>query len=348
MAKNAVATVSEPKLPTTQPVIKQGTTAIAVYAPAEIEMYDVDAPESKPTTDTNRAIPIIRVLQSNSPQVADPRDGGIAGAKAGTFFNNVTQEIFDGRDTGLYFIPVRKHRMVVEYLKRDPDGSGGGFVAAYEPENPIVRNAWARRREELGADPDAPIFGKVPNGIDEETKREKELVDTYYIDGIFIVPNEDGTFPGQYGVNFRGSMAFQSSFIPTFNSWDEKRKNQKYPVRVNGKISMVEPVMWTTVWFMRTAQKKKGKNAWMIPQIVLAARDENGMELDYKQSRLPRKFEDGTDNPLYFAAMDFNVELLEGSANLDFKGDTAEGGGETASNPQDDIPIGDSRFDDMN
>lgn len=310
-----------------QPSTVSSTRAMIINPPAEIETFDVDANETISNDGgSNRQVPIIRVLQSNSPQVADPRDGGIPGAKNGSFFNTVTREVFDGRDIGLFMIPVHKHRMVVEYMKRDEDGRGGGFVNAYEPENPIVAEAWDRRRAELGMDPGKPIFGKIPNGETDDGK-PLELVDTYYIDSIFVVPNDDGSYPGHFGMWFYGSMAFQSTFIPSYNSWDERRKTHKY--LINGKMS--EPALWTTIWRLRTSLKKRSATQqWMIPNLTLAAIKDDGTEDDYRNSRLPRKFEDGTENPLYRAAVDFNVALLEGAATLDLSKDTADESGATA------------------
>ena len=343
--QTTVAVVDKETLPSrsaapAMPATRPGNRAMVIVPPSEIETYDVDVNET-PIERDQRAIPILRILQSNSPQVADPADGGIAGAKEGYIFNTTTLEVFEGRNQGLYMIPVRVNHMVIEYVKREKDGSGGGFLNAYEPENPIVRRALERRRADLGVDPSTPVFGKIPNGVVEDQDsphkgKERELVDTWYIDGIFVVPNEDGSFPGHFGMHFRASLAFQSSFIPVFNSWDAKRKNQKYLVR--GK--MQEPALWTTVWRLTTVTKPKGQLKWKIPNLTLGTDPETGVELDYRDCRLPRKFDDGSDNPLYLAAIDLNVELQEGSARLDFSKDANDAAGEASANGgnDDDIP----------
>lgn len=314
--------------PTAPPMVP-GTRAMTIVPPTQMESYDVDANETASNADgaNARNVPILRVLQSNSPQVADPRDGGIPGARSGSFYNIVTREVFEARDLGLFMIPVRKHRKVVEYVARNDDNPTGGFLNVYEPENPIVLRAWDERRRELGRDPSQPIFGKVPNGVVEDDGpfkgRLKELVDTYYVDSLFIVPNEDGSYPAHFGVYFRSSMAFQSSFIPVYNSWDERRRNQKYPI--NG--AMREPALWTTVWRMRSVQspKSRGTVKWMVPTLTLGMTDpESGVEMDYRDCRLPRRFADGSDNPLYNAAVDFHEELESGGATLDLAKDTGD------------------------
>lgn len=346
--ETALAVVDKSNLPSrsaapAMPPTRPGNRAMVIVPPEEIETFDVDVVEGAPVERDNRAIPIMRILQANSPEIKAVDDGGIPGAVEGSFLNVTTKEVFEGRKHGLFIIPVRKNHMVIEYAKRDPNGGGGGFLNAYEPENPIVRKALERRRAELGTDSSTPIFGKIPNGIVEDADsphkgKERELVDTWYIDGIFVIPNEDGSFPGHFGMSFRASLAFQSSFIPVFNSWDERRKNQKYPV--NGK--MVEPAMWTTVWRLRSVTKPKGTLKWKIPNLVLGMTEENGQEMDYRDCRLPRKFDDSSDNPLYLAAVDLNVELQEGSARLDFNKDVGQAEGAVDrddNNNANDIPF---------
>jgi hypothetical protein len=52
------------------------------------------------------------------------------------FFNNVTEEIFDGRNTGLDVIPCFYERKYVEW--RDRDNGGGGYVADHDIDSNIL------------------------------------------------------------------------------------------------------------------------------------------------------------------------------------------------------------------
>lgn len=81
------------------------------------------------------AVPYLYVLQTNSPQVNPDSDSYIEGAKAGMFFNNVTNEIYDGRNEGLIVIPCAYERKYVEWVPRD---SGGGYVADHDIESGIL------------------------------------------------------------------------------------------------------------------------------------------------------------------------------------------------------------------
>lgn len=90
------------------------------------------------------AIPFIRILAQLSPQV-NKRDGAyIPGAEPGMLLNTVTGEIFDG-EKGLEVIPCFYSRQYVEWKPRT---SGGGYVASYEVDNPIVNKTTRNERGE--------------------------------------------------------------------------------------------------------------------------------------------------------------------------------------------------------
>lgn len=81
------------------------------------------------------AVPYLYVLQTNSPQVNPDSDSYIEGAKAGMFFNNVSNEVYDGRNEGLVVIPCAYERKYVEWVPRD---SGGGYVADHDIDSGIL------------------------------------------------------------------------------------------------------------------------------------------------------------------------------------------------------------------
>lgn len=81
------------------------------------------------------AVPYLYVLQSNSPQVNPDHELYIEGARAGMFYNNVSGEVFDGREVGLTVIPCAYERKYVEWVDRD---SGGGFVAEHDIDSDIL------------------------------------------------------------------------------------------------------------------------------------------------------------------------------------------------------------------
>lgn len=69
------------------------------------------------------AIPFLKVLQTNSPEVDESDGKHVAGAKPGMLLNSVTGELFDGKD-GVQFIPAAYQR---KFLRWAPRGSQQGF-----------------------------------------------------------------------------------------------------------------------------------------------------------------------------------------------------------------------------
>ena len=105
-------------------------------------------------------IPFLTILQGLSPQVKSVKHGGLEGAEVGMFHNTVTDDLFDGEDVGVGFVPAISQKKFVEWK---PDR--GGFVAAHEPEEDCVKKAIAECD-----------FGKLKIG-------ENDLTETYYMYG---------------------------------------------------------------------------------------------------------------------------------------------------------------------
>jgi len=76
------------------------------------------------TDSADYAIPFIRVIQSNSPQLKKSDGKYIEGATQGMMFNTVTNEIYDG-DEGILVIPCAYTKKYIEWVPRT---AGGGIV----------------------------------------------------------------------------------------------------------------------------------------------------------------------------------------------------------------------------
>ena len=76
-------------------------------------------------------IPILRVLQSGSPEVDEDNPKYIEGAKSGSLLNLSTKEVFNGKD-GVWLIPCGYHKEWVEFVPRD---KGGGENKSILDEN---------------------------------------------------------------------------------------------------------------------------------------------------------------------------------------------------------------------
>lgn len=84
------------------------------------------------------AVPFLRILQSNSPQVNEDEDAYTKGAKPGMFFNNVSNELF-GKE--IVVIPVHYLRSFIEWKP-----NRGGFVRDHGPD-PRIKDKCVPREE---------------------------------------------------------------------------------------------------------------------------------------------------------------------------------------------------------
>lgn len=300
---------------TTGVAVVVGAGRMLFHPPASVEVYDdVDALDTVGSVDEKsgkRELSIFRLLQSGSPQVKKGPNK-VEGVEEGDIINTATGQIYSG-EQGLYMIPVRAYQKFVEYKKRDKQGEGGGFLAIYEADNPYVGTWMEKYRKEHNMDPGAKIYDTIPSGLtpaeEDRPGWPKQLVETWYIDSIFIVPNEDGTCPGELGTVFEGSFAFSSTLISEYVRFDKRLSDMKYNVKRGEQIVPTEVVPWAHIWHIKTVSHPKSTAAqsWMTTRMTWAAKDEKGTELPYRSSRLPKH------ELLYKQAQKLFSELLEGN-----------------------------------
>lgn len=144
-------------------------------------------------TSADFSIPFLGVLQAMSPQVRDPDDGGIEGARAGMILNTATEEVFGGKE-GMEFVPALTEHVFVEWVPRE---KGGGIVARHTADSPVVAKAKAQRGS----------FGKL------QTEQGNDLVETFYMYGVTAFDGE----PKEMAV-----IAFTSTKIKSYRAFNNK------------------------------------------------------------------------------------------------------------------------------
>lgn len=177
-------------------------------------------------------IPFLVILQKGSKQVDEDSGQAIPGAKAGMFFNSVTQELYDGKK-GLVFIPCHRDHQFVEWVPRN---DGGGFVATHKPEDPRV----VALRQEQGK------FGKLEMETDEGLH---DLVETFYVFGLLV--KEDGSH--EYVV-----LSFSSTQIKAYKNWMTTARAQ---TRMDGNRRITVPLFGHRYRLTTIPQDNK-KGSW--------------------------------------------------------------------------------------
>ena len=89
------------------------------------------------TKSEDMSIPFLRILGNQSPQVDESDGAYVEGAKGGMLYNTVTNTVTSGKE-GMLVVPCYYNRRYVEWKPRT---EGGGYVASYLPDDPIVPTA---------------------------------------------------------------------------------------------------------------------------------------------------------------------------------------------------------------
>lgn len=296
-------------------VVKKVEGAVVTYKPApvrdfivksqenlgEIEVYEADEHDGQGLEDIKekeRRLPIVRILQANSPQCAPVESGGM-GARPGSIFNSATNQVFDGKK-GIYALFTNRAFEYIEYIKRNDNGGGGGFVRTREDIDPVV----TRLLKEQGE------FKKLLHVVEGEPH---EIVQTNSLSGIF------STVP-TYFESFRGTIPFQSTQIKKAGSIVDRSDNLKYVTRKDGVVAPRKPALWRHVWHLTTHYEKKGDLGWYGWVVKLAAQDGEGGELHYTESAIDPK------SQLYQDCVVLHNEIVGGDVAPDFETDAKKGG----------------------
>lgn len=196
---------------------------VAVYDPGQdagAGMEDIDRSEY--------AIPFFIILDAKSRFVKPAEAGGTPGAKAGDLMNTSTGELYDGKE-GVDFIPVSRDHHFVEWIPKNQDGSGGGFIGIRSPSDQLVEDLLAKHGQ----------FKKLP------TSDGHELVETFYLYGLVV--HEGQASPVVVG--------FSSTQIKKYRNFMTRAMGIEY----QGPNGPVKPAMYAHLWHFSSMWEKKGK-----------------------------------------------------------------------------------------
>lgn len=200
-----------------------------VQLPAGYDDIDlVGDAEANPTmTSQDVALPYIYILQANSPQVNPGRSEYVEGAQASMFFNNVSEEVFDGREDGFIFVPCYYERKFVEWVHRD---QGGGWVADWPIDSGILQKTR----------PDDKGKPRLQNG--------NVIVETAYHYGLMLNPDT--------GVWEQCVIAMKSTALKKNRKWNNMLVTQKIPGTEH------QAPRYLFAFNIGTELESKGDNSW--------------------------------------------------------------------------------------
>ena len=271
---------------TPPPAAGQAMTPPAATQAIEVFDYGDDAGQGfENQTMADRKLPIIELLQSNSPEVVESRGK----VYAGQFRNTVTEEIYDE----VYFVPAITDNCWTQWVPRD---DGGGFRGRHPISAKIVRDAIARN--------DGRAIGKlpVPQLPDPKTGKPQpnhELVEGFEIYAILY--SKEGEVLGF------GMIPFTSTKIKVYRAWNSALGN--FAPTINGKKLPpgAVPIFAHRVK-MTSESETKATMTYMIPVLSPA---EGGDDL--KTSLLPK------NDVRYVAAKKLHDDVLAGLAKAAYE-----------------------------
>jgi hypothetical protein len=213
-------------------------TAGAAQAPSVLDDLTLDELQAdaghglQNVTSADVQMPLLKVLQSNSPQCDRTKNEYIEGARAGEFFNNVTNERFDG-DKGIVVVPAFFEKCYIEW-----QANRGGFVTSHAASTPL------KNQTQPKPDKQGKLMPTLPNG--------NVLSETNNHFGLVI--KEDGSFEPVV-------LPMASSLLKSSRVWNSLMKRV---VKQNSKGEPFTPASYYMTYKLTTGVKTKDNNSWYV------------------------------------------------------------------------------------
>jgi hypothetical protein len=301
----------------TKEAAKKDTTAMTAPPPTTaMQVFDdfgEDVGQGFENQDmSDRKIPMLVVLQSNSPQVVESK-GKI---HAGQILNTVTGEVFDE----VTVVAAITDHAFLAFVPRD---DGGGFRGRYAKDSKIVAAMIARNDgRNVGKIPFPQLDDQGRPKVDEKNKPlpTQELVETFE---VYAVTYKDQIIDGQKSseVTGFGVIPFQSTKIKTYKAWNSQIANfcptlpmkQQDGTTVQKKFAPGQIPLFAHRVKMTTAVETNTKGTYFVPVLSPA---EGGDDL--KGSII------GKNDSRYIAAKKLHDDVLAGLAKAAYETMTQE------------------------
>ncbi len=197
--------------------------------PAEYEAYAEDSGMGyENQTAEDISIPFIDILQSGSPECKGEDPQG----KPGQIINRSSGLMYDAKE-GAVFIPCFTEHMMTEWVPLD---KGGGLVGNYAMDDPLVKE----------------VRSTQPLGKYKKPGSDNELVETFYVYGIFVPPGDASPHPAV--------MAMSSTKIKPYKDWMFQARAVVITLPDGRKLTRVP--LWAHRYRFTTKFVEKNNYSW--------------------------------------------------------------------------------------
>lgn len=295
---------------------KQELVAIGGAMPDFMEeAAKADQGKGVSTDQADNLVPLIYVLQPLSPQVSRHKpEQYVPGAEPGDIWlKGAPEPIIKGgheEGAGLLFQPVWFGKCVNEWIPRNPDGSGGGFVARHA--------AYPSDAQEVVTPGEKP--GDKPRKKMVNQDRTHEYIETREHAGFAIT----AAGPIPY------IIALSSTGHQVSREWMPLMNRKTVPTR-DGQGGVLRAPAWAALYRLTTRLRTRGSQSWFMLQVADAGPKGTPLWVD-KEAYLRGK-------ALYEAFASGAKQAAAPDAGAADEEPDSHDGGEPATGEKDQIPF---------
>lgn len=219
--------------------VKQNTALAAAEDDFDVSQFGSGGLEQADAD--SYAIPFLMVLQKGSPQVDEASGVAIEGAKAGMLYDNVAQEMYDGKE-GLLVVPCNFRRV---FIRWGAESGNEGFKG----ELSVEAVAEMRERGEI-KELDNRLYFPMPDGTVNEKKCDR-VTDTrnHYV--LIVDPKT--------GQARRALLSLSSTQIKKSKGWITNMNDVTF-TRDDG--SSYKPATFAMMYRVTTVPEQNDKGTW--------------------------------------------------------------------------------------
>lgn len=223
-------------------------------------------------------LPFLKVLQPLSPAVQQGTNEYVPGAKAGSFLNTATQEVYDGT-TGIIIVPITHKTSYVEWKSR---ADGGGLVKDWNDSLDWQNICEPNQRNEY-----RPV-----------TRNGTEIVKSI-LHFVLIVDKETGTFTPCV-------WSFFGTMIKRSKRWATTMQN----AMIQTKQGMRNAAHSYYTYKVTTELESNNKGKWYSPKIVPNIEVVDGKQIWVSVNHLQN------GRAIWDKSIEYKKSIMEGSLQI--------------------------------